>query len=217
MKIVLIFLICYLIGSIPFGLFWVKLFTGKDIRQIASGRTGGTNAMRAGGPIVGLLTGIWDILKGFATLWVVQGFGVSNVWVSVGAALMAILGHNYSLFLLERNEEGKLRLRGGAGGATAFGGALALWPASGLIVFPLALFVYLVIGYASVTTMSIAFFATIVFLVRVLVHAPGAEWAYVVYGLAAEVILIWALRPNLKRLREGTERVVGLRAARHKK
>jgi glycerol-3-phosphate acyltransferase PlsY len=65
--------------------------------------------------------------------------------------------------------------------------------------------------------MSIALLATIVFLVRVLVNAPGAEWAYVVYGLAAEFILIWALKPNIQRLREGTERVVGLRAARQKK
>lgn len=217
MKIALILLICYMLGSIPFGLVWVKLFTGKDIRLIASGRTGGTNAMRAGGPVIGLLTGLGDIFKGFSTYFVMQAFGITDPWMKVAAALMAILGHNYSLFLLERNQEGKLTLRGGAGGATAFGGALALWPPSGLIIFPLSLIVFFVIGYASVTTMSIALLATIVFLVRVLVNAPGAEWAYVAYGLAAEIILIWALRPNIQRLMEGTERVVGLRAARQKK
>jgi glycerol-3-phosphate acyltransferase PlsY len=164
-----------------------------------------------------LLTGLGDIFKGFSTYFVMQAFGVTDPWMRVGGALVAILGHNYSVFLLERTEEGKLHLRGGAGGATAFGGALALWPPSGLIIFPLSLIVYFVIGYASLTTMSIALLATIVFLVRVLVNAPGAEWAYVVYGLAAEFILIWALKPNIQRLREGTERVVGLRAARQKK
>jgi glycerol-3-phosphate acyltransferase PlsY len=125
MKIALILLICYLLGSIPFGLVWVKLFTGKDIRLIASGRTGGTNAMRAGGPVIGLLTGLGDIFKGFSTYFVMQAFGVTDPWMRVGGALVAILGHNYSVFLLERTEEGKLHLRGGAGGATAFGGALA--------------------------------------------------------------------------------------------
>lgn len=213
MKPVLILIISYLLGSIPFGLIWVKLTTGKDIRQIASGRIGGTNAMRAGGPWIGLLTGIFDILKGLATYWVVEGFGIATPWMRVGAALAAIIGHNYSIFLLEKTQEGKLKLRGGAGGATAFGGTLALWPWAGLIILPLSVIVYFVIGYASVTTMSIAALSTIVFLVRVLLNAPNAEWAYVVYGLAAEAILIYALRPNIKRLREGTERKVGLRAS----
>ncbi|MDX9864196.1 MAG: glycerol-3-phosphate acyltransferase [Anaerolineaceae bacterium] len=217
MKIAFILIIGYLLGSIPFGLLWVKIFTGKDIREIASGRTGGTNAMRAGGFWVGFLTGMMDILKGFATYWVVMAFGITNPWVRVAAALMAIVGHNYSIFLLYRDENGKLKLRGGAGGATTLGGTLALWLPGGLMVFPLSILVFLFIGYASVTTMSIAFFSTLIFLIRVLVQAPGAEWAYVIYGLAAGLLLIYALRPNIKRLREGNERVVGLRAARIKK
>lgn len=217
LKVLVLLLICYFLGAIPFGLIWVKLFTGKDIRQVASGRTGGTNAMRAGGPWVGLLTGLGDIFKGFATFWVVQAFGITDAWIRVAAALVAILGHNYSFFLLERNELGKLRLRGGAGGATAVGGAMALWLPSAFIIIPLGFLIYMLIGYASVTTLSIAFFATVIFLVRVLVGAPGAHWAYVVYGLLAWLILVYALRPNLKRLREGNERVVGLRAARQRK
>ncbi len=217
MKIAFILFICYLLGSIPFGLVWVKIFTGKDIREIASGRTGGTNAMRAGGFWVGFLTGLMDIFKGFATYWVVMAFGINDPWVRVVAALMAIIGHNYSIFLLYREETGKLKLRGGAGGATALGGTLALSMTVGLIVWPLSVLVFLFIGYASVTTLSIAFFSTLIFLIRVLVKAPGAEWAYVFYGLLAGLLLVYALRPNLKRLREGTERVVGLRAARMKK
>jgi glycerol-3-phosphate acyltransferase PlsY len=54
----------YLIGSIPMGLISVKVMTGKDIRDIQSGRTGGTNAMRAAGFGVGLFTAIADIAKG---------------------------------------------------------------------------------------------------------------------------------------------------------
>ena len=102
-----------------------------------------------------------------------------------------------------------MRLRGGAGGAACLGGALGLWPASVLVILPLILFVYLFIGYASVTTMSIAFFATVVFLVKAI--QGTLPWQYVVYGLAAEAMLVWALRPNIQRLREGTERMHGFR------
>ena len=59
-----VLLLAYIIGSIPFGWLIVKMKTGKDIRVIESGRTGGTNAMRAAGFWAGLLTAIMDILKG---------------------------------------------------------------------------------------------------------------------------------------------------------
>jgi len=62
----------YIIGSIPFGLLIVKSKTGKDIRTIESGRTGGTNAVRAAGLGAGLLTAIFDILKGAASVWLAQ-------------------------------------------------------------------------------------------------------------------------------------------------
>ena len=60
-----IILLAYLFGSIPFGLLIVKLKTGKDIREVESGRTGGTNAMRAAGFWAGFATAMLDILKGF--------------------------------------------------------------------------------------------------------------------------------------------------------
>jgi len=107
-------------------------------------------------------------------------------------------------------KNGKWALRGGAGGATALGGAIALWNPIGFIILPVALLIYLFIGYASVTTMSIAFIAMIVFIIRAMMGL--SPWAYVIYGALALLVLIWALRPNIKRLIEGTERIVGLRA-----
>ena len=63
-------LLGYLIGSIPFGLVVVKLKTGKDIRTVESGRTGGTNAFRAAGFGAGLLTAFLDIFKGTVAAWI---------------------------------------------------------------------------------------------------------------------------------------------------
>jgi len=204
----------YLIGSIPVGWVVVKLFTGRDVRKIESGRTGGTNVMRAAGFVAGALTAIGDVSKGFVAslivAWLLPGDLPVKVWVQVAAPLAAVLGHNYSIYLIERRADGKLELRGGAGGATCFGGAMGLWPWAGAFMLPVAVLVFLLVGYASMTTLSIAVTATAVF--AYLTVAYGSPWQYALYGVAGFLILGWALRPNLVRLANGTERAVGLRA-----
>ncbi len=203
----LVILAGYILGSIPFGLLIVKMKTGKDIRTVESGRTGGTNALRAAGLGAGLLTALLDILKGAASVWLARAVAPGESWLQVLAPIASIIGHNYSIFLPERDERGRLRFRGGAGGAPALGGALGLWAPSVLIVLPLGAVVFFTLGYASITTMSVALFATIVFAVGAL---QGMPWANVLYGMAAEGLLMWALRPNLRKLVEGRERVVSI-------
>jgi glycerol-3-phosphate acyltransferase PlsY len=196
--------LAYVIGSIPFGLLIVKLMTGKDIRTVESGRTGGTNALRAAGLWAGLMTALMDILKGAVGVWIARAVFPDNTLLHVLTPLAAILGHNYSIFLIERDEQGHFkRLRGGAGGAPSVGGAMGLWAASVLIIVPLGAVVFFTLGYASITTMSVALFAIIVFAIR-------GQWVYVLYGVVAELLLIWALRPNIRKLFAGTERVVGI-------
>lgn len=201
-----IILLAYLLGSIPVGLLIVKLKTGKDVRDVESGRTGGTNVLRAAGFWAGFITAMLDILKGAVAVWLAAWL-TPNHWVHVVAPLTAIIGHNYSIFLPVRDEKGKfIRLGGGAGGATSVGGAIGLWPGSILIILPLGMLVFFSIGIASVTTMAVAFFAIIVFAVRA---SQGLmPWVDVLYGVGAEILLIWALRPNIKKLFEGNERVV---------
>jgi glycerol-3-phosphate acyltransferase PlsY len=198
----------YLIGSIPSGWLVVRVATGKDIRGIESGRTGGTNAMRAAGFLAGLATGILDILKGAAAVWVSQAMSEGIVWMSVASGLMAVIGHNYSAFLIEKGKDGKIRFKGGAGGATTLGAAIGLWAQSWMFILPFALIFYIVVGYASLTTISIAAAAMGVFLVRAI--GGNDPWGYVVFGAAAVVIVIYALRPNIQRLKDGTERRVNL-------
>jgi glycerol-3-phosphate acyltransferase PlsY len=202
-------LAAYIFGSIPFGLIIVKLITGKDIRQVESGRTGGTNVMRAAGFGAGLFTAILDIFKAASTVWLARAV-TGNVWIHALAPVAAILGHNYSIFLAERGPDGRVRLRGGAGGAAAFGGVVGLWPPAALIMFPIGFLIWFGVGYASVTTMSVGLMAILIFGIRAALGL--APWADVLYGVLAEILLVWALRPNIKRLMEGTERLHGLRA-----
>jgi glycerol-3-phosphate acyltransferase PlsY len=98
-----IIFLAYLFGSIPFGLLIVKLKTGKDIREVESGRTGGTNAMRAAGFWAGFFTAMLDILKGAGAVWVTAWLTPDSHWAHVVAPLAAIIGHNYSIFLPPRD------------------------------------------------------------------------------------------------------------------
>jgi glycerol-3-phosphate acyltransferase PlsY len=207
-----VILLAYIIGAIPFGLVIVKLATGKDVRQIASGRTGGTNVMRAAGCWAGIATALFDIFKGIAAAWLARTFS-SNIWIEVLAPVAAVLGHNYSIFLAERNQAGKLRLRGGAGGATTAGGAIGLaWPLWWMVVVgtPIPLLMLFGVGYASLATISIALTATVIFAV---LYFQGyiVQWQYIAYGVVTFFILLWALRPNIKALMEGRERFHGWR------
>ena len=196
----------YLLGSIPFGLLIVKMKTGKDVRTVESGRTGGTNVVRAAGLGAGLLTAFFDILKGAISVWVAQAILPENPVVHILTPLAAILGHNYSLFLIRHEENGKLRFYGGAGGAPALGGAMGLWLPMFPIVLAAGALIWFTVGIASLTTMAIGLVVTVVFAIY---SAQGLmEPVNIWYGVIAELFLIWALRPNIKKLLAGNERVV---------
>lgn len=206
--------VSYLIGSIPFGWIIVKLTTGRDIRGVESGRTGGTNAWRAAGLGAGFVTAVLDVVKGASTVWLTHRFVPAYLpyyhWIEIAAPLAAILGHNYSIYLIELHEStGKVILRGGAGGATCLGGSIGLWSPSVFYILPLGVLTYYFVGYASVTTMSLALSAIAVFAVKAM--QGELPWEYIVYGVVAEVMLAWALRPNIRRLIAGNERMHGFR------
>lgn len=196
----------YLLGSIPFGLLIVKLKTGKDIRNVESGRTGGTNAVRAAGFGAGLLTATLDILKGAVAVWIAHAISPGNHLIQVLAPLAAILGHNHSIFLAERDENGTLRLRGGAGGAPAIGGAMGLWLPMFPIMVTVGAIVWFTVGIASLATMTVPLIVIIVFAIRAALgqQDPVDIW----YGIIAEILLLWALRPNIQKLLAGNERVI---------
>lgn len=197
----------YVLGSIPSGLIYVRLFTGKDVRQVGSGRTGGTNAMRAGGFWVGLATAVTDIFKATLAVWLAGQWLPAGLhaWGMVVAGLAAILGHNYPVWL---------RFKGGAGGAPAAGAAIAIWPWIAPIVIVVGAALLYFVGYASLATIMAAL--TIVLVFAYLAAAGWLSWTFVWFGLGAVVLLGWALRPNFARLLRGEERLVGRRAKRTK-
>ena len=202
-------LIGYLIGSIPVGYVVIRLMKGEDIRTHGSGRTGGTNALRAGGLGAGALTMLGDAAKGYmAVLLARLVMGQEALATNLGAVaaalagLGAVVGHNWSVYL---------GFKGGAGTAPNIGASIALWPIAGLYLAPMVPLGLFLIGYASVTSLLIAGMVLVTFVVRAALQADP-NWWYAGYGVAAAAAVVWALRPNIRRLREGSERMVGLRA-----
>ncbi len=200
--LVLAALIGYLIGSIPVGYLVIYLLKGEDIRNHGSGRTGGTNALRAGGYGAGFLTMTGDALKGYAAVMLARMILGPAALTAVVAGLAAVCGHNWSIYL---------GFKGGAGTAPNIGAAVAFWPLAALYLIPLVPLTLYLIGYASVTSLLIAALVLLTFVTRAALNADP-NWWYAAYGLAAAIAVVWALRPNIKRLREGTERLVGRRA-----
>lgn len=212
---ILVVILSYILGAIPFGYVITKLKTGKDIRQHESGRTGTTNTMRVAGFYAGVLTVILDVVKGALPVLIARWSMPHVDWLPAVAPLAAIIGHNYSIFLIKKEADGKIHLGGGAGGAPALGGAIALWPQITLFIAPIGLFFWYGVGYASLATMSVGLVSAIVFITRAALSLN--PWAYAAYGILVEIIVLWALRPNIQRLMNGTERLVGWRAQRRKK
>jgi glycerol-3-phosphate acyltransferase PlsY len=207
---VVVLLAAYLLGSIPWGLVIVRLATGQDVRQVGSGRTGGTNAMRAAGFWAGLVTAMLDIGKGVVGVYLARWLVPGNAWLEILAATATVLGHNYSVFLTEKTPQGGWRLRGGAGGTPAAGGGIGLWWPLVLILIPLGAAIFYFVGYASVATLSAAAIVTITFMITAWLGIT--PWQYILYGLVVFGLLAWSLRPNLARLMNGTERLHGFRA-----
>jgi len=208
---IVVILIGYLLGAVPMGYIFVKLIKGKDITQVGSGRTGGTNAMRAAGIWIGVLTAICDGLKGLTAVWLATILLPHSIWAHVLAGNAAVIGHNWSIWLYLVSK----RFSAGAGTSPNVGAAIFLWPWTIVFILPVTLFFVFVVGYASLASAIAALMIPLIFLVRYLWF--GGPWQYIVFGVISAVAILWALRGNFGRLLNGTERLVGLRARNKKK
>jgi glycerol-3-phosphate acyltransferase PlsY len=197
MRLVLSWIISYLIGSIPTGLIVAKLVGGRDIRDYGSGNIGATNVARVIGKKWGALVLALDILKGFIPVVLLPPLlGVARsdngfVDVSVGAA--AVLGHCFSAFL---------NFRGGKGVATAIGVFLAIAPLQIAILAVIGLVLIAWKGYVSLASVTCAA------LLPFVLYLADKPWVvqFVSEILAAVVIIKhW---PNMERLLRGEERAI---------
>lgn len=188
--------IAYLLGSIPFGYLLVRIFRKEDIRTTGSGNIGATNVARSGAKGLGIATLLLDLGKAYLAVKIAQHLGPSNAPanydVAVCAAIAAILGHVFPIWL---------GFRGGKGVASALGVFLALtWP-SALCILAVFIIVFLLTRYVSLASIvAAASFPLFGF------HFVPQRTPIVIFGfLFIPILIIVKHHQNIRRLIAGTE------------
>lgn len=196
-------LLAYLLGSVPFGFLIVKLKSGADVRHTGSGGTGATNVTRKAGKSAGIITLVLDALKGTAAVlvarWLTGEQGTS--WVVAGAAVLAVVGHCFPVWL---------KFKAGKGVATGLGVFLAIVPWSVLaaaVVFLLIVWRTRFVSLGSVTAAAVVPLWT---LIQHLLISPVADFAPILAALgAASAVIVAKHHENIQRLMAGTESKFG--------
>lgn len=214
---IIVALIAYLLGSIPFGYILLRVFRGEDVRQHGSGNIGATNVARKA-PGLGIATLVLDAAKGYAAVlfslwplayeWAVrlgnptfanvrhqhQLLASEGMYaIQAGAAVCAILGHLFPIWL---------KFKGGKGVATGVGTFLALAPKAVLVV--LVIFAVLVAAFRYISLGSIV--ATAAFPIFAwLLYRNQASPAVFAATVAAAALIILKHHENIRRLLSGTE------------
>jgi acyl phosphate:glycerol-3-phosphate acyltransferase len=197
MTAVLVVLGGYLLGSMPFGYWIVLLVKGEDIRKVGSGNIGATNVWRTYGRWLGIPIVLLDVAKGFVPALV--GSLLVGELTAVLAGGAAMLGHWRPLFLRFQ--------KGGKTVATGGGTFLGAAPVLGLLGVVIWVVVFLLCRYASLASMVAAISLPILAVVL------GEPWPIIAFAAIAAVVVVVLHRPNISRLRAGTESRFRLRRA----
>ena len=202
-------LIGYLLGSIPFGILVSKVARGIDVRMFGSGKTGTANVIRTAGGRAGAVTMMLDLSKASAAVLIAWAI-VPTHWAQVVAALAAIMGHIWSVYI---------KFRGGRGVATYVGSLLAMNWLVGLCAAAIILGIAWLSRYMSLGSI-VGIVASFLAMLALMIWGERPPVIYLTVvpteqvffcGLAAVIILIQH-RDNVQRLLNGTERRLGGRS-----
>ena len=187
----LVIVIAYLIGGIPFGYLLVRLTTGKDVRSSGSGNIGATNVLRTTGRAAGLATLLLDVAKGFFAVWLAAKMTDADpLWMSL-AALAVMAGHAFPVFL---------KFQGGKAVASFIGAFLYLTPLP--LAAVLVLFVITVAATRAISVGSIMAAGTFPLGVWLILHPPAPV---LIASLIAGAFIVYRHKSNMERLHAGTE------------
>jgi len=184
-------LLAYLLGAIPFGYWLVRQRMGEDVRRYGSGATGATNVTRTAGWKLGLLTLALDVAKGYAAVALAAWLSGHDPRWMAGAAVAAIIGHSFPVFL---------GFRGGKSVAPGLGAFLYFTPlavaaALGVWLVVVALWRYVALG----SVLAAGAYPVVAFVL----YRPTL--AIQVAAVVGACIIILRHRSNLERLVKGTE------------
>ena len=198
MILLLVLVVSYLVGAIPFGYLLVKWKTGSDVRAKGSGNIGATNVLRTTGRAAGVATLLLDIAKGWFAVWLAARLTAGDpLWMSA-AALAVMAGHAFPVFL---------KFKGGKAVASFIGAALFLTPAA--LLAEVVVFVAAVAWTRTISMGSIIGAATFPLAVWLISKPPLPILGAVILACA---FIIYRHSSNIARLRAGTESTFHFRA-----
>ena len=186
MDIIIIGIISYLIGSIPFGLILTKIFLNKEIREIGSGNIGATNVLRTGNKTIGYATLFFDIFKSVAPVLYVKFFFPELIYI---ASLCVFLGHVFPIWL---------KFKGGKGVAAYVGILFTINIYFGFIFIFTWLIIFALTKYSSLSSLVASF--SIPIYLAVLTHFEQVFFFIIMF-----VLIFFTHRENIKRLRNNEE------------
>ncbi|HAP9581678.1 TPA: glycerol-3-phosphate 1-O-acyltransferase PlsY [Enterococcus faecium] len=198
MKLILLLILAYLLGSIPSGVWIGKLFFKKDNRQHGSGNTGTTNTFRVLGKTAGIVVLLMDILKGTLATCLPMIFhlsGINPLWFGV----CAILGHTFPIFA---------GFKGGKAVATSAGMLLGFNPVFfvySCIIFIVSLFCTSMVSLSSMISAVLITLSTIVlpYVAPVILAKPN--WLLTIIAFLVSSFIFYRHKDNIKRIRNHTE------------
>ena len=181
----------YLLGSIPVGYILVRAFRGQDVRQTGSGNIGATNVSRTSKGL-GALTLILDALKGLAAVFITRMIFPANKTLLGTAALFAIVGHMFPVWL---------RFRGGKGVATGLGSFVILTPETILVMLFVFVVIFLAFRYVSLASiLTVALFPLLAWILE-----PDHASRVLPFIVAACILIVAKHHENIRRLLAHTE------------
>jgi glycerol-3-phosphate acyltransferase PlsY len=206
MRFLILIIVAYLVGSIPFGLIIAKLH-GKDLRSIGSGNIGATNLSRALGRKWAYFCFCLDVLKGLvpmaaATALLSSRPDTGQLFLALAVGCAAVAGHIFPIYV---------NFRGGKGVATSFGVALGFWPYYTICaLFAIVVWVVVVLLWRYISLASIvASVAFPVMLTLVIILRSGWDfarlWPLLIAAGAIPLMVVIRHTGNIKRILAGTE------------
>jgi glycerol-3-phosphate acyltransferase PlsY len=184
----------YLAGALPLGVIVARLSGAPDPRTVGSGRTGGTNALRAMGFRRAVVVAVGDVLKGFVPVAAASLVGASALGVAL-TGIAAVIGAWASVFL---------RFHGGRGVSTGIGGALFIQPLAVLLAAPVFFGTIWLTRWVSLG--SLLGTAVGAALIGLFVWLGWNEWPALLFGVAGTAVVWIAHHDNIDRLLRGEER-----------
>ena len=185
-----VFLFCYLLGSMPFGLILSKFFFNIDIRSIGSGNIGATNVLRTGNRSLAIITLILDIGKGSASALIGLIY-LPDFAIFLG--FLAFIGHLFPVWL---------KFKGGKGVATFLGVFIVLNPYSAIIFIALWIVIFKIHRYSSLSSIlaSISIPSSILLLHLYNLHTYKEIYVFITFSIFMAIILIYRHYDNIIRL-----------------